>query len=491
MRTDSPWFAAPGRAVALLVLAASAVRVALAVGLGLGIDESYMVAAGRQWQWGYFDHPPLAWWLSHGMAVWSGTEAGWLLRLPFIALFAVTTWLMFRLGAAMFGERAGMWAAVALTFSPVFGLASGGWVLPDGPLDCALAAAALCLVRALQGGAWRWWLAAGGAAGCALLSKYSAALILAGALAFLLTAPDHRRWLRRPQPYVAAALALVLFAPVLAWNAGHDWVSFAFQGGRAGVERFNPLGPPSVLGGEALFVLPWIWFGLMVALWRALRGGAQDWRGWLLACLGVGPVLLFVLVGAWSRHVLFHWAAPGYLMLFPLLGREMERWSARRAAALRWATVATAAFTLAALALAASELQWNWRRLPPDRDPALQALDWSGLDAELAAEGLSNAMPIAATGWQEAGKIAYALGPAWPVICLNRDARQFGVAGGGAIPSEAAILSSRWVSKASLAAQGFTADQLDRRPTALVHLPGGRVLELWLFIAHGLRRSDG
>ena len=28
-------------------------------------------------------------------------------------------------------------------------------------LLCALAAAALCLVRALQGGAWRWWLAAG------------------------------------------------------------------------------------------------------------------------------------------------------------------------------------------------------------------------------------------------------------------------------------------------------------------------------------------
>jgi NAD(P)-dependent dehydrogenase (short-subunit alcohol dehydrogenase family) len=32
----------------------------------------------------------------------------------------------------------------------------------------------------------------------------------------------------------AAALALAVFAPVIAWNASHDWASFAFQGARAG-----------------------------------------------------------------------------------------------------------------------------------------------------------------------------------------------------------------------------------------------------------------
>ena len=31
--------------------------------VGLGVDESYMVAAGREVGLGYFDHPPVAWWL--------------------------------------------------------------------------------------------------------------------------------------------------------------------------------------------------------------------------------------------------------------------------------------------------------------------------------------------------------------------------------------------------------------------------------------------
>ncbi len=96
------------------------------------------------------------------------------MRLPFIALFALSTWLMYRLGAAVADARAGLWAAVLLNLSPVFGVTTGTWVLPDGPLDCALLGAALCLVRALERGTLAWWLGAGVCAGLALLSKYSA-----------------------------------------------------------------------------------------------------------------------------------------------------------------------------------------------------------------------------------------------------------------------------------------------------------------------------
>ena len=40
---------------------------------------------------------------------------------------------------------------MTLNLSPVFGITSGTWVLPDGPLDCALTGAALCLMRAMPG----------------------------------------------------------------------------------------------------------------------------------------------------------------------------------------------------------------------------------------------------------------------------------------------------------------------------------------------------
>jgi 4-amino-4-deoxy-L-arabinose transferase-like glycosyltransferase len=77
--------------VLLVIVVGTLLRLALAGSLGLGIDESYMVAAGRTLRLGYFDHPPLSWWLSAGIARLAGTEAGWVVRLPFVALFAVST----------------------------------------------------------------------------------------------------------------------------------------------------------------------------------------------------------------------------------------------------------------------------------------------------------------------------------------------------------------------------------------------------------------
>src|SRR6266478_9551815 len=138
LRIVAAWFKTPAGGVALLIVATFLARVLFATALGLGIDESYMVAAGRKLQLSYFDHPPIAWWMAWGAAHLTGSESPVVVRLPFIALFAVTTWLMYRLTSALFSPEAGLWAAVVLNMAPVFGISSGGWVLPDGPLLAAL-----------------------------------------------------------------------------------------------------------------------------------------------------------------------------------------------------------------------------------------------------------------------------------------------------------------------------------------------------------------
>lgn len=214
-------------------------RLVLAGALGLGVDESYLVSTTRQLHLSYFDHPPLAWWLTHGVMALTGGESHVIVRSPFIVLFALTTWLVYRMTARAFDQRSGFMAVLLLSISPVFSLSSGSWVLPDGPLLFALTAAAYCLVRVLlepnsDRDSWLWWLGAGAATGLGLLSKYQAVLFLAGVFLFLLVRPGQRRWLGRLEPYVAAVVAGLLFAPVLIWNARHAWVSFAFQLGRAG-----------------------------------------------------------------------------------------------------------------------------------------------------------------------------------------------------------------------------------------------------------------
>jgi 4-amino-4-deoxy-L-arabinose transferase-like glycosyltransferase len=422
-----------GRIVLLLILGTLALRVGAAWAIGLGVDESYMVAAGRTLRLGYFDHPPTAWWLSWTAAHLAGTEAPVAVRLPFILLFALSTWLMYRLGSVVAGRRAGLWAAVLLNLSPVFSLTTASWVLPDGPLDCALLGAALCLMHALPGGtaSRAWWAGAGLCAGSALFSKYSAILTIGGAGLYLLTQPTHRRWLARPDPYLAALLAALVFAPVVVWNAEHGWASFAFQGARAEAAHLHPFAPFATLGGEALFVLPWIWLPMMLLLVTALRR-PLSWREWLLAWLALPPIVVFALVSAWSsQRVLYHWAAPGYLMLFPLLGAWVARHASNRH--VRRTVIGTGAVLLVIVTIVAVQVRTDWLHpivaaFAHGRDPDLDGIDWTSLRGDLATRGLLDrpGLVVGATNWRDAGKIAYALGPDVTVICLNTDARQFG-----------------------------------------------------------------
>ena len=226
----------PALIVTVIIVFTFLVRVALSAMLGLGIDESYMVAAGRQLHLGYFDHPPLSWWLAWGASQLFQTEAPLAVRSPFIALFALSTWVLFGLTARLFSPRAGLWAVGAYNLAPVFGVTSATWVLPDGPLIASLLGFLSCLAEATrpnQRAPWAWWLGAGACGGLALLSKYNAVLVLAGAAVALVSHPNQRRWLWRPQPWSAVLLAGVLFLPVIVWNAEHDWSSIAFQGSRA------------------------------------------------------------------------------------------------------------------------------------------------------------------------------------------------------------------------------------------------------------------
>ena len=412
-------------ALLYLLFITTALRLGFAAALGLGVDESYMVAAGRVLSLGYYDHPPAAWWLSWGAAHLGGSEAAIVVRLPFVALFAVSTWLMYRLGCVIADARAGLCAALLLNLSPVFGVTTGTWVLPDGPLDCALLGAALCLLYALERDSLAWWLGVGLCAGAALLSKYSAVLTIAGAVLYLLTSRRHRHLLITAKPWLAALIAALLFAPVLAWNAVHGWESFAFQASRAEGWHLRPLEPLATLGGEALFVLPWIWLPLMIVLVMALRRGPDAWRPWLLSCLALPPIVVFTAVSAWaSQRVLFHWAAPGYLMLFPLLGDAVSRWLERRA--VRWAIAGTAGFVIFGMVTVASQVRFGW--LHPvimavaPQDPTVQAIDWTSLG-----DGLPPHALVGVPDWRDAGKIAYALGPRVTTVCLSRDCRQFGL----------------------------------------------------------------
>jgi 4-amino-4-deoxy-L-arabinose transferase-like glycosyltransferase len=379
---------------------------------------------------------------------------------------------MARLTAAFADERAAFWAAVAFNLSPVFGVSSGGWVLPDGPLDAALLGAALCLVHALRSGAWRWWVGVGLCFGLAMMAKYTAALTGFGLVLFLIATPGQRHWFARPQLYVAGLLASLVFAPVVVWNAQNGFASLAFQSGRAAAAALHPFGPVVVLAGEAAFLLPWIWAGLLAAGLHGFRAHIVAPR--LLAFLAAPPIVVFCVVALWSRQVLFHWAAPGYLMLYPLLGIYLapKIWAPRaaRATAGLLACVAVVVIALVHLPVA----------LP--KDPLLQARTW----AELGPAVADSALPVAATSWADVGKLGIALGPERAVYCLSSDERQFHFRPHPALGSDLLIVAPRSTLAQIQARYAGNFESV----TELRHVTVSAT-DFTVFVAHGLKAWPG
>lgn len=420
-------------ATLLVILISLTLRLALATGSGLGIDESYMVAASSHFAASYFDHPLASWWLELGAQHLFGCALPVVVRLPFVLLSGVSSWLLYIVTKQLFSERAGFWAVVAYSIAPVFSLAFGTWVLPDGPLDAALLAFIYALIRALglpeEKPAPLWWVLAGLFAGLAMLSKYNAGLVLVGAALAVALDPSGRKQLAQPWPWLGAALALILFSPVVIWNVQHHWISFDYQGGRALGLRLRPLMPLTIWGGEALYVLPWLWVPMVWVMLCGFRAGPVKRASWLLAWAAALPVFLFAVVGLWSHtRILYHWAAPGYLMLFPLLGDWATRQNQRL---IRYVALASGSLLVLATVLIVAFTQMGLpaalaHAFKPGKSPMLQAADWTSIGPDLP-PGIA---AIAAQRWFDAGKIGYALkrdAITTPVTVFGDQPHQFGI----------------------------------------------------------------
>lgn len=428
----------PVATVLLTIVIGTLFRLVLAKAIGLGVDESYVVSIARSFSLSYFDHPPLHFWIIWLTAHITGSEDGVILRLPFITMFAATTWMMYRLGSKLFNEWAGAYAALLLNISAVFSLSTGSWILPDGPLMFLMMGAALVLVKLffepVPDLSWKLWLLVGVLTGLGMLAKYHAVFMIFGSLLFVLTTKEYRKVLVGIGPYLAVATAAIIFLPVLLWNQEHHWISFLFQSGRGIAKGFYPLNLLKNIGGQAAWVLPWIWIPLVWVLIKVLSNGQAhststplQTKQWFLCCLGIGPILLFTIATLWGAQGLFHWQAPGYLFAMPLLGHAVAGWVERGSIIARvWLSASMTVFLLLVTVLGSHTATGWMRQVQPQwfqsGDPTIEALDWQDL-----AGGMINskAQFIVAPHWIDAGKIDYALGGELPVLCLNNQPHHF------------------------------------------------------------------
>ncbi|HWA80542.1 MAG TPA: glycosyltransferase family 39 protein, partial [Acetobacteraceae bacterium] len=220
-------------ALAALVLL-TALRLAVASATPLAPDEAYYWVWSRVLQPGYLDDSPMvAFWIRFGTWLAGPGPLGVRLLGPLAA--AAGSLLLAQAAADLAPEspQAGLVAVLFINATLLFG-AGSVIMTPDTPLLFFWTLGLFAMGRLVATGDGRWWLLAGLAAGLALDSKYTGLVFPAAVGLWLLTTDLGRRWLPRHEPWLGLAIAALAFAPVIAWNARHGWVSFLKQGGRIG-----------------------------------------------------------------------------------------------------------------------------------------------------------------------------------------------------------------------------------------------------------------
>ncbi len=454
------------RALWLLIVASALLRLFTACSLGLGNDEAYHWLYARHVALSYYDHPPMMAWIELlGLSLPGAGASAWAIRIGFIAMFAGSTYLLARLTARFYGERAGFLAALALNLTGYYGLAASTFALPDGPLLFFWLLSLDRMAVALEGGANPSlfppldgtdpslsspseggarggvpdrlpslpWLSVGVAWGGAMLSKYHGIFLPIGTLLYVLLHRPARRWLAQPGPYLAALVALAAFSLVIIWNATHGWASFLFQGGRAvGSTTIHPEGLLRALLGQAMYLFPWIWLPLVILL----VVGCRNWRHAgpherLLLVLSVPPLAVFTLVACF-RPVLPHWGLIGLVSLFPLLGRNWSKRLDARPRRTRRYLIICAGFSVVFLAFTITEYHYGMLQRGRDghhglidasHDPTLDLFGWDQVADEIQKRRLVEDPEtfLFTHFWYQSAQLAHAIGREHPVLCYNTD----------------------------------------------------------------------
>jgi 4-amino-4-deoxy-L-arabinose transferase-like glycosyltransferase len=271
----TPWLGTRWLGVVALIAVLTVMRMVYAGVMELRTDEAYYWTWSKETALSFLDHPPgIAWLIRFGTAIFGDSNLG--VRFGGIVAMLVTQLLLADIVRRVTHDfRAVVFAVLMPEAALYYGLLMAK-VAPDTAMIPFAVAMLWALVRLVESDNPRWWLAAGLFAGLALLSKFTAVMLAPAVVAFALVPDWRRRWLLSPYPWLAALIAVLVFRPVLIWNAQHDWASFRFQFVRAVADHDLSLRTVGDFFGlqfglVGFVLLPVVLSGVTLTAWRGYR----------------------------------------------------------------------------------------------------------------------------------------------------------------------------------------------------------------------------
>jgi 4-amino-4-deoxy-L-arabinose transferase-like glycosyltransferase len=214
-------------------------------------DNFEMAAWGREWQWGYWKHPPLPAWALEAAIVLTG-QAHWTPYVLSQLFVALTFWGIWKLAREIVDERRALLAVIFLAGVSAFDYEAFRFNHNISSLPWR-ALVAWSFYRGLVHGRMTDWVLLGVWMAIGMFAKYDILFMLVPLGVLAVVHPQTRKFIATPGPYIAVAVALVLLSPHIAWRVENNF--------------FGAIDAPSGrMGGGALGVLGHLWYPIDFAL---------------------------------------------------------------------------------------------------------------------------------------------------------------------------------------------------------------------------------
>ncbi len=309
--------------------------------LALSFFRYYYIATGpadispdeaHYWEWSrrldlsYYTKGPLIAYIIAG-TTWVLGDTVLAVRFAAPIFLALSSVVMYRLAMELFNDsKKASAAALAIQITPLFAV-YGVVMTIDSPFIFFWIVSLYLFWKAIKESTVnsqqltvnsKYWYLLGLTVGLGLLTKYTMAFFYGCAFLFIVFSKEQRFWLKKKEPYIAFLLSLLVFSPVLIWNADHEWVTLKHTAGQAHVSEGFKISFRyffEFIGSQIGVVTPLLFFMLIygvvkpyIARSRTLVTGYLFWF--------CAPVLGFFILKSLQGKVQANWAMFAYASAF-------------------------------------------------------------------------------------------------------------------------------------------------------------------------------
>jgi hypothetical protein len=291
-------------------------------GYGVFRDELYLYACSLRPDIGYVDQPPLSVWVLGGYTSLFGKSLFVMRLVP--ALLGAAAIIPLAASVRLLGgsKVALVISLSAYIISPIY-LAFCGYYSMNS-IDLLLWNTIIYLIIKLtKSRQRRIWIYLGFCMGLALMNKIGMLWFGMGFLISLVLTKE-RRWLKTLWPYLAGAIAFLLFSPYIIWNALNAWPTIEFLGSTA--SKYQTQNISTFLSGQLLINNPANLIVWVPGLLYLLFSKTTVTRQLLFIFLTILSVLLV------NGHSKPEYLSPIFFVLFIGGGLAIEQWTQNK----RW-----------------------------------------------------------------------------------------------------------------------------------------------------------